>query len=309
VRRALKSVRRFVVVTFVRLAGGVVGLLPPRAARRLGRFTGAVVFRFSRRDRQRALGHLELAYGDELSEAERRRIAGSSFANLTGSLIELFSLSWRGPAGVMKLIGPDEDISTLEKPIAEGRGVLLFSAHFNNWELMGAYFAARGLPVKAIGRRLNDRRLDAMITRWRSRMGVETIYQEAGARPPLRHLREGGLLALLADQDVPRLAGEFVEFFGREAYTMTGPAALAVTAKAVSVGAFLVRKGDRHRLICTEAIEPPASGSKKERVLELTRRYTAEIERFVRAHPEQWAWMHRRWRSKKVDVKAGAGEA
>lgn len=296
-------------VAFLRLAAAAVGLLPPRAARRLGRCFGAVAFRLSRRDRRRALENLKTAYGDGLPEAERRRIARASITNLCGSMFELFSLSWRGPAGVMKLVGPDEDVSALEKPIAEGRGVLLFSAHFNNWELMGAYMAARGLPVKAIGRRLNDRRLDAMITRWRSRMGVETIYQEAGARPPLRHLREGGLLALLADQDVPRLAGEFVEFFGREAYTMTGPAALAVTAKAVSVGVFLVRKGDRHRLVCTEAIEPPASGTKKERVLELTRRYTAEIERIVRVHPEQWAWMHRRWRSKKVDVKPVAGEA
>ena len=136
-RRALKSVRRFVVVAFVRVTGAAFGLLPPRAARRLGRCFGAVAFRLSRRDSRRAIENLETAYGDEISEAERRRIARASISNLCGSMFELFSLSWRGPAGVMKLVGPDEDVSALEKPIAEGRGVLLFSAHINNWMISG----------------------------------------------------------------------------------------------------------------------------------------------------------------------------
>ena len=138
-------------------------------------------------------------------------------------------------------------------------------------------------------------------------MGFETVYQDAGARPLMAHLKSGGMLGVLVDQDVPRLAGEFVEFFGREAYTPTGPAALAVTARSPSVGAFLVRKGDRHRLVYCGPVELPEGGSKKERVRELTRRYTAEIERVIREYPEQWVWMHRRWRTKPED--AGSGSA
>ena len=134
-------------------------------------------------------------------------------------------------------------------------------------------------------------------------MGYETIYQDAGARPLLRHLRSGGVLGVLVDQDVRRLAGEFVEFFGREAWTPTGPAALAVKTGAAMISVFLVRRGDSYRVVIGERIETPAAGTKAERVRELTRRFTAATEQVVRAHPEQWAWMHRRWRTRREDVE------
>jgi KDO2-lipid IV(A) lauroyltransferase len=304
----MKALGRWLVWLLVKALGAFARLLSPRAARRLGRAIGSLMWALSRRDRRRALENLALAYGPGMPPEERARIGRACFANLAGSMTELFSIARRGPAGVLSHVGESQDLGALGEAAASGRGLVLYTAHLNNWELLGAYLAARGVRLKVVARRLNDERFDRMITDWRGRMGVETVYQDAGARPLLEHIRSGGALGVLPDQDVPRLAGEFVEFFGREAWTPTGPAALAVTEGVPMVGVFLVRRGDSHALVVSEPIFAPQEGSKRDKVLELTRRATAEIERIVRENPEQWVWMHRRWRTKRTDdLRAAEG--
>jgi Kdo2-lipid IVA lauroyltransferase/acyltransferase len=135
----------------------------------------------------------------------------------------------------------------------------------------------------------------------RRRFGMEIVYQDESPRKLLRALRDGKIVALLADQDVPRLDGVFVPFFGRPAYTPTGPAALAVASGAELVLAHTLRVGrDRHRLVVTEPIAFDRS-DRDRAILEGTRAWCAMLERVIREHPEQWVWMHRRWRTAPAD--------
>ena len=116
------------------------------------------------------------------------------------------------------------------------------------------------------------------------------------------------MLAMLVDQNAGR-HGIFPIFFGRPASTTGAPATLAVKTGVPAVCIFLVRRGDAYRLVVGDRIEPPAEGDRAERALELTRRCTAAIEKVVREYPEQWAWMHRRWRTTRADVEARAASA
>jgi KDO2-lipid IV(A) lauroyltransferase len=192
-----------------------------------------------------------------------------------------------------------EDWPKLQAALEMGRGVILVTGHYGNWEIAAAAVAARGVPIAAIVRRQGNRLVDARLDGLRRHLGVETIYQsDAPSRVP-RVLRKGGVVGIVGDQDARR-AGLFVPFFGRPASTHRGPALFALKLRA-PVFACVARRlpGAVGRyVVAGEQIDPPRTGELEADVRALTAALAARLEAEIREAPEQYFWFHRRWKSK-----------
>ena len=301
-RQVWKSIKRNTGYGLFVTIRALLGLLPAGARLRAGEIAGSLAFRLAGTERRRALDHLAMAFGQDRPREELKRIALENFRNLGRSAAELCGL-WGGghPERVLKLFEADEGRAKFGEVLAAGRGAVGVTAHMDNWELLGAWAPAAGIPLTVVARRLYFEKYDRLAVGMRRRFGMEVVYQDESPRKLLRALRAGHLLAVLADQDVRRLDGVFVPFLGRPAYTPTGPVSLALAAKAPLILAYTVRIGRRrHRLVVEGPIEFDRT-DKRKALLEGTRAWTALLEEAIRRHPEQWVWFHRRWRTRMED--------
>ncbi len=179
-----------------------------------------------------------------------------------------------------------------------GGAAIIAASHFGNWELLVQAQGLMGHPIHIVHRALRNPRLDDLLNRLRSRAGTDVIYKHAAAREILRLLRRGALVGLPIDQHATGATGIAVPFFGRPAATTPGPARLAQLTRApLQVGA-LVRRGEstQHDILMCPPIDPPPPGKDPAALAETMARLNRDLEEVVRAHPEQWLWVHRRWR-------------
>jgi len=181
---------------------------------------------------------------------------------------------------------------------AQKKSIIVVLGHFGNWELMAALVTRRGYPASVVATPVYDPRLDRLLVDARARHGVHTISRgsPSAARHLLSGLRRNAILGMLIDQDTD-VDGVFVPFFGRAAYTPSGPAALALKTGAAVIFGFILREGaSRHRLILQGPIELIRTGDPARDIQENTARFTREIEQWIRSHPDHWVWMHNRWK-------------
>jgi len=259
-------------------------------AQRFGRLLGGLAWRLARRERERTRHHLEMAL-PELDPAERERIGRASFAHLGTLLAECL---WLREAASEEL-GKHVDLAgwhEVEAARAGRRPILILTGHCGNWELLAAELNRRGLGMSVVARELDAPLQQESLVAFRARFGTRTIARGSpgAARELLRALRGGGALGMLIDQDT-RVEGVWVEFFGRQAWTPVGAAELALRFGAVVLPTFIERQpGGAHRAVIHPALELGDDPR------QATQRMTAAIERQVRRVPEQWVWMHRRWR-------------
>ncbi len=184
----------------------------------------------------------------------------------------------------------------LNEALAEGKGAIVISGHVGNWEILGQAIAAAGYPIATIATPFYDPRVTRWLDRWRGQRGMKIIWREHNSgKAILRVLRSNKLMGFLIDQDT-KTVGDYVAFFGRPAFTPTTPAALALRTGAPLIFCWHHRRGKRHK-ITVERIVYDASGDYQRDVLALTALLTARLENVIRAAPEQWVWMHRRWRT------------
>ena len=251
----------------------------------------------SRRDRRRTLEHLAIAFPDAGAD-ELDRLARENYRHLGVTGAEALHLMRGDCAAIERYVGV-EGWENVEAVRAAGRPVLILTGHCGNWELLAATINCRGLGMAVIARRANDPRLGSPLLRLRERFGTRTINRsEPGAsRKLLIALRDGGALGMLIDQDTP-VKGVWVPFFGRPAYTPVGAAEIALKRDAGVVPSFIARQADgRHRAVFQPALDLPPDPT------EATALMTAAIESWIRRHPEQWVWMHRRWRRQPEDAQ------
>ena len=289
-RARWRLVRGRLLAALLRPLAALLGRTGLAGVQRIGRWIGRAAWFAGRRDRRRALAHLALAYPD-LPESERRRIARGSIVHQGIVLAETLHLSRRSCADVERYVETEgwEEVAALA---AAGRPVLILTGHCGNWELLAALINCRGLAMRVVGRRLDEPDLQELLLAARRRFGTETIERGApgSSRRLLRSLREGGALGMLIDQDT-KVEGVWVDFFGRPAYTPVGAAKIAAKVGAAVVPSFIERRADgRHLARFLPPIDLPEGPA------EATARMTAAIEAQVRRVPEQWVWMHRRWR-------------
>jgi KDO2-lipid IV(A) lauroyltransferase len=298
-------VRRTIAAALARFAIVLVGRLPFPLAGWLGARFGGLGYWFNRREKRRAIEHLALAFPEQTA-AWHRRTALRSFRSLGRCAAEFVcSLRWSPEARLRRFcLNADEFIATINADATEGRGTMCITAHCASWDLIGS-FAAAVRPTVVIARRPNDPRLSGLADRLRERAGVEVVFQDESPRPLLRRLRDHGVVGILADQDVRRVAGTFVPFFGREAYTPTAPILLAQAAGATVRMIIAAREKGGYRAVIGERIPVPPKSEGDAGIRRATLAWTQFLEAEIRKRPEQWVWMHRRWKTRPEDV---AGE-
>jgi len=282
--------RAVLLATAERFLAGFLDRLDWETAQACGRAFGRLGWALAGRDRRRTLDHLALALPG-LDAAARRRIGRASFAHFGAMLAECLWLGGRDGAEVLRRVA-FEGWPELERGRAAGRPLVVLTGHCGNWELLAAALNQRGLGMAVVARELDDPGLQSSLLGLRARFGTRTIVRGApgAARELLRTLRAGGALGMLIDQDT-KVEGVWVDFFGRPAWTPVGAADIARRLGAAVVPVFIERREDGSHLARVEpALDLPADP------VAATQAMTAAIEAQVRRVPEQWVWMHRRWR-------------
>ena len=294
---AQKKSSRVVIYALFRIAGFVIFILPIRFGLLLGQYLGKIGFYALKKTRNQALGNLDIAFGGSKSAEEKRFIARQVFENLGKNFVEVVSLSKFNKDNIDGYIAC-RGIETIERIIRQGKGGIVLSGHFGNWELMAHYFAIKGYKVNVIARRVRMERFEDFLAKARKRNGVNVLHRDASAKDVIALLKKNEFVGIMPDQDMDGISGVFVDFFGRKAYTPNGPAVLNLLTKADIIPCFMVRKGFGHEIIISEPLELSATGDRDKDVLENTQRYTRVIEDHVRRFPAQWVWFHKRWKTR-----------
>ncbi|MDE2127821.1 MAG: lysophospholipid acyltransferase family protein [Armatimonadetes bacterium] len=272
--------------------------LPLRAGRCVGRFVGQLVFTLLKRYRTVAISNLEMIYGDEMTAAERKGIAKSVFLNFGQSAAEFVKLPSLADETVSSLVDATGE-EFFAEAYARHHGVLLISAHYGNWEWMARWLAIRGHKLTIVARKANDAAADRLLMRTRNGNGTAVVLRGNSVRTILTALKKNEMVGLLPDQNS---ADVWVPFMGRLTGTADGPAVLHLRTGAPIVFAFCRRRTDGR--FCID-VEPPLmvepTGDKARDVERVTAAINQRIEARVRAHPDQWLWLHDRWKASRLE--------
>lgn len=306
-KRALKQMRRDAAYILIRSSVGIFRLLPRKAALTVGSVLGRFASRVFRAEYRLAVEHLTLAFGKERSASEIRRLARESFRFVALNFVDAVRIGVMSPDEIREVCVP-HDIDRACALAGKGCGAILISSHSGCWEMLGSYLVLMGMPVAVVARRLYDPRLEEMLYRSRLGAGLRIISLGQNTRDILRALHEGYALGMLIDQDT-RVKGVFVDFFGRPAHTPSAPAALALRYGLPVLPIFTWRdKQDRHHFCVRDFIRIEETGDSERDVAALTEECSRVIEEFIREHPEQWVWFHRRWKTRPEPAPEGAAQ-
>lgn len=243
-----------------------------------------------------------------LAEPEVLRIARAAYAHLGRTTIETALLPTYSRQDVLDLFDGCEGWDVVERAFAQQRGVMFVSGHVGNWELGGAYIAARGVPFEAVARRMENPLFDEYLTQTRRSIGMTVIHDADAVRRVPRAMREGHGVAFLVDQGAAGLASTWVPFFGRLAKTPRGPAVFALRLKTPLVFACAIRQPSGQYIMHFEAVPVAPTGEREADVDAIVRSYTATLERWVRRVPEQYFWHHRRWKHQQPGTPPELGD-
>ncbi|MFL5485478.1 MAG: lysophospholipid acyltransferase family protein [Gemmatimonadaceae bacterium] len=229
-------------------------------------------------------------------------LARQSYAHLGRTFIETALLDSIGRTGLQQLVDTVEGWEEVDDVMAKGKGAVMVTGHIGNWELAGAYVAARGIPLDAIVRGMANPLFDAYINHTREAMGMTVVHDSDAVKRTPRSLRAGRAVAFVADQGVMGLASTFVPFFGRPAKTPRGAAVFALRFGVPVIFVVALRKPDGRYRIVVERIEATRTGNMDRDVDAVVARFTERLEHWVRVVPAQYFWQHRRWRRQPPDT-------
>ena len=298
-KEAGKRFRRLLARQSLYLCSLTVKYLPRKWLYGFANSVARLAYYIAAKQRRIALEGLEIAFGNQLDGPRRERIARECFQNMAKSGVELLYIL-EAPQIAKELV-KIEGKRYLVQALAKGRGVIAVSAHFGNFPLALTKLRQDGYKVSVILRRMRDDKVEDFLEKRRQRVGIHFIHstpRQACVDNSLRALRNNEVLFIQLDQNFGT-AGVFVDFFGRQAATATGPAILALRTQAPILPMFIVRQpSDTHTLM----IEPEVSIEKKdtndETIHAIIQRITSIIESYIQKYPQEWGWIHRRWKSR-----------
>ncbi len=274
-----------------------LGPLGLKGARRFGASLATLWYYLYRRRVDVAMANIDRAFKGKLSRQEVKRISLQSYRNIGRTFLEFARFPFMNSSDARALVD-FSNLEILDEVAAEGRGAILVTGHFGNWEMLGAAIAGRGYPISFVVGRQGNARVDRRINGYRGGMGVGIIEQGAALRQIPKALKEGRFVALLADQDAGR-SGVFVDFLGCPASTPKGAAHFACRFQVPILFGVTIRTDDgRYKALMHPPIRPRKGADLNEEILRLTREYTGALERAVYDHPDHYFWPHRRWKTK-----------
>lgn len=301
------KVRRRYIYYLLKVLFAFISVIPLKLSVRLGEFFGRIAYSFAGKYKRIAISNLAFAFGKEKSPSEIREIAKKVFINFGGVAAEFASFPKINKSNIGDIV-VSENIDRIDDALKGGKGAIILGSHFGNWELMACYGAvARGYSLTVIGRRIYYEKYNELIVKLREDKGVKVLYRDDKAifKKIVRLLNNNEVLGIVPDQDVDSVDGVFVDFFGRPAYTPTGPVVMAMFTGAPILPSFLIRGKRKHHLVIEKPIALEITGNKERDILVNTQAWSRVVESYIRRYPEQWAWIHRRWKTKPED-KPGA---
>jgi KDO2-lipid IV(A) lauroyltransferase len=275
----------------------LVGRLSLVSIDRIARRLGPVLHRLDGKHRRIVKANLERAFGGQKTGPERRIIEVRVFENLVRILLEIGWSMNREPEDLRKFLRL-RGLFHFTAAHRQGRGVLFLTAHAGNWELLPVLGSLYRFPVNVLYRPLDSPAFDRLVRKMRSRFGAKMIPTHRAARKVLGCLRKGEIVAILMDQNVDWYEGVFVDFFGSRACTNKGMALIALKTGAPVLPIFLVREQGGFAVEVGAPIPLIRTGDKTRDIEANTQLYNDAIERFVRRYPDQWFWVHQRWKTR-----------
>lgn len=297
-KKPLSPVRAWLEYAGIRtVLAGLRALPIERSSALMAKLVGAGVL-VAPRLRRVGLDNLAHAFPERTPEW-RRDVLRGSFASLGRLAAEVAWFDDLRPGNVHERVGfTSEESERAWRAVVTGGAHIIATGHFGNWELFAQAQGLMGHPIHIVHRPLKNARLDDLLNELRSRAGTDVIYKHAAAREILRLLRGKDLVAIPIDQHAIGTQGTPIPFFGRPAATTTAPVRLSQLTRTPVTVAVLVRRGDsvQHDILLRPPIEPPPPTRSEAILREYMTRINREFEDIVRTYPDQWLWMHRRWR-------------
>jgi len=281
-----------------RLLIKVFAMMPRGLAHRAAQFLAWGGFHLAARQRRAGLHNLRMAF-PETSEAERQEILLGSFRNLGRLLVEFTHFPELNRGNISQYVVHDGLDNYLEG-LRRGRGVIFMTAHFGAWEMSSFAHALYGYPLKFVVRPIDNPRVEQLISRYRILSGNVPIQRRSAARDILKALRQNEAVGILFDQNTTRSEGVFAEFFGIPAATTPAIALFALRSGAAVIPGFLIwdESLKKHRLRLDPPVELIDTGDLSDDVLQNTKHFNKILESYVRKYPDQWLWIHRRWKTR-----------
>jgi KDO2-lipid IV(A) lauroyltransferase len=276
----------------------VLALAPASVSRACGIVLARMACLLHRRLRRVGMRNLQLAF-PQMAASQRRRILRGVFSSLGRQLGDFCRFPHYNRENISQLAVYD-GFENFERAQARGKGVLFLAAHFGGWEVSSFMHALHGHPLHILVRPLDNPHLDRLVTRHRTLSGNRTLPKQDFARAMLAALRAGETVGILMDQNMISEQGVFVDFFGIPACTSTLLARMALRTEAAVVPAFCLWDPTlrRYRMRFEPALETIRDGSEEANIVANTAAYTRVIEDYARRYPEQWLWVHRRWKTR-----------
>ena len=275
----------------------LLGRIPHRWARRISGFLGELWFAMDKRHRRMTLDNLTLAFGGEKSGREIRLIAKQVFRNIVQVVFEVGWSLHLHPKDLDAFFSV-KGLANLRATVGKGKGALVLTGHVGNWELMPVAAAMAGYSANVLYRPIDYAPLDSFFVETRTRFGLKMIPKDASLLRVFRALKRGETVAMLLDQNVGLHKGVMVDFFGRRACTSYGLAYIALKTGAPVLPFFVVRDGSGFTAEIGPEIPFSKTGDDRKDLEENTRQYNEALETVIRRYPDQWFWIHNRWKTR-----------
>lgn len=291
-RKAKKGVTRIFLIAITRVIRLFSLIVPYRLGVWAGGMFGFVAYCLLPRERNRAIAHLTHVFSEK-GPSWIRQTARRCFIHLGKGLLEIMLMTPGRLKRFIDLQGEDN----LQAAIGIGRGVIYVTGHIGNWELMGHAVASR-YDLSVIAAPIEPEQVNDMIVELRARMGVKTILRgrPGASRELVRVFKENRIMGILIDQDTD-VESAFVDFMGQPAWTPTAAASMALKFDAPVIFGYIQRgKNNRHTAVIEGPLDLIRTGDREKDVIANTAMFTKMIEKAIKKNPEQWVWMHRRWR-------------
>ena len=296
-KKIRKSIKYSLLVAAIKMLLFIIRLVPRTVSMNFMGGLGALVFMMSKKERNIAISNLNIAYGQEKSQAEIKAMAREVFVNLGKSGAEFaIKMGQKNPEQFFENLEV-KGREHLQEAIKKGRGILALVNHMGCWEGTALALPMLGIPTYAIGKKLGNEQLNTLLFESRGKKGVQTLARGSSYKTMLRVLKENNLLGILIDQDT-NVRGVFVDFYGKPAFTPIGGAMLAMDSGAPVLPMFYIKKDDdTYEFIIDEEIPLVMTGNRRKDMEVNTRLFHAVIEKYIKKYPTQWVWFHNRWKT------------
>ncbi len=295
--------RRYHIYYWFKVLFFILSRVPYKVGIKIASLFGGIAYLVLPKYRNIAISNLDSVFG--VHGDRNKEVTLKMFKNLSKNGLEWMKMFRMSKKDIVGLVDEAEGLEHLDEALAYERGVIAITGHFGNWELIMSYIRSKGYSGASIAKKMYFHKYNEFVKKLRSHRGDKIIFREESPKKMLRVLKDNQILGILADQDVDSINGIFVNFFGKKAYTATAPVKLALATGALLVPVFIMRKDDgKHKLVVEKPIiiETETNLNKDQLVEKYTQLWTSIIEKYIRVYPEQWVWLHKRWKTQETTV-------